>query len=316
MMLSKFRMLLMGVSLEEIRFQKHGFPLSTPQKTSYLENIAETFLTGYHQVIQTASQSAAASTLEATVAAAVRGFAYEGAAMGFAILDLVTPWKHDRLEQFIRQEAAPHHYMTIVGAGWAYARLNRKLNTPLAHLDPIFGWLVMDGYGFHVGFFDWKSTYQRQIVPPHLSDYACRVFDQGIGRALWFVGGADIQQIEKMICNFPQERQGDLWSGIGLAATYAGGVTNEEIRLLQRAAGEYSGNLGQGSVFAAAARHRAGNTVAHNEMACELLTGLTIPEAAQLVDTVVQNHGAQPSALPPYEVVRRKIIAELERNYP
>lgn len=313
-MLSRFRMLLMSVAPEEIRFKTRGFPETTPQKTAHLEAVAETFLVGYHSAIQTLNQIAVATALEASVGSAMRGFAYEGAAMGFAVVDLLTPWKKNRLERFVCQVAASHHYMSIVGAGWAYARLKRRLNAPLDYIDPVFGWLVIDGYGFHEGFFDWGTYYQQQVIPAHMSAYTRQVFDQGLGRALWFVAGADIPRIESMLYEFPRERRADLWSGVGLAATYAGGVTPEEIRLLQAAAGEYVGNLAQGAVFAATARHRAGNSVQHNQMACEILSGLSVPEAAELVDRLLATDVSPPSELPPYEVLRRSIVRKLEKS--
>jgi len=309
-------MRLMGVSLDEVRFTNRGFPLSTPEKTRYLESIAETFLVGYHRVIETANRAAVAETLETKVEQPMRGFAYEGAAMGFTIFDLITPWKRSRLADFVNREGDPHHYMSIVGAGWAYARLKRKLDAGLDDLDPVFGWLVMDGFGFHEGFFYWETHYQKQVIPSHMSNYTRRVFDQGLGRALWFVGGADIPKIEKMICDFPPERRPDFWAGVGLAATYAGGVTAEEIRDLQRAASEHRGELGQGSVFAAAARVRAGNVCEHNVIACDILANMTPHQAKQLVDDLVVGEVAAPSKLPKFEILRRAIIHQIGSKQP
>jgi len=54
--------------------------------------------------------------------------------------------------------------------------------------------------------------------------------DQGIGRAMWFVGGTDVELVATMIDKFPDHRRADLYSGAGLAATYAGGAHEQELR--------------------------------------------------------------------------------------
>lgn len=53
----------------------------------------------------------------------VRGFAFEGAAMGLALLDHLTPWRRDRFERFLSGPGDRHAYMVHVGAGWVFARL-------------------------------------------------------------------------------------------------------------------------------------------------------------------------------------------------
>lgn len=64
-----------------------------------------------------------------------------------------------------------------------------------------------------------------------------------------------------------------MWSGIGLAATYAGGATPAALEDLRAAGRGYARQLGQGAAFAAAARERAGNPTAHTELGCRVLTG-------------------------------------------
>src|SRR3712207_8380154 len=53
--------------------------------------------------------------------------------------------------------------------------------------------------------------------------------DQGLGRSLWFVQGADVRRIPATVNAFPAERRPDLWSGLGLACGYAGGRTRAEV---------------------------------------------------------------------------------------
>jgi hypothetical protein len=131
--------------------------------------------------------------------------------------------------------------MAHVGAGWAFARLCRNIGRPLARLDPLLRWLAVDGYGFHEGYFHCHRYIERPTRPARLSGYALRVFDQGLGRSLWFVYGADIARISSAIATFTPERRADLWSGTALACSYAGGVERAAIEALREAAGPYRG---------------------------------------------------------------------------
>ena len=181
------------------------------------------------------------------------GFAFEGAGMGLFLLDLLTPWRRDRLSAFLSGPGAPHVYMVHVGAGWALAQLGLRVDRALTRFDPLLRWLVMDGYGFHQGYFRWPRCVEGQWVPARLSGYARRGFDQGLGRSLWFVEGADGARITASIARFPRARQADLWSGVGLACAYAGGVTAEPIQQLRSMAGVNLPSLAQGAAFAAKA---------------------------------------------------------------
>ena len=123
--------------------------------------------------------------------------------------------------------------MMHVGLGWALARLRRSVTPYLARLDPLLGWLVVDGYGFHEGYFDWPRYIERRAIPSRLNGYERRVFDQGLGRSLWFVKGADVAAVASAIDTFPSARRDDLWSGVGLACAYAGGCGRAAIESLR-----------------------------------------------------------------------------------
>ena len=225
--------------------------------------------------------------------------------MGLALVDLLTPWKKDRWHLFLKKGAAQHQYMVHVGAGWALAQLP-WFETHPALIDPLLGWLVIDGYGFHRGYFQWPRYVVEQKRPKRLSPYANRVFDQGLGRSLWFVDGADVNRIPVTIAAFDPARQPDLWSGIGLACTYAGGVDAVAIKALQRAAGPFSPQLAQGAAFAAKARQRAGNQVEYTDLACRIFCELSADAAAAITDEALKDlpiDGARPA----YQVWRERI---------
>jgi len=170
---------------------------------------------------------------------------------------------------------------------------------------------VVDGYGFHEGYFKWRRYANGQPAPPQLSLYGRRAFDQGLGRSLWFINGADVELIPRTIAAFDAARRADLWSGVGLACAYAGGVDKEAVEKLRRAAGPYASHAAQGCAFAAKARERARNPAAHTEMACLVLCDARAEAAARVTDVAL---GALPMHGPEsaYECWRRRIRERFE----
>lgn len=270
----------------------------------------QVFLQGYHAALEENDVEALAHRLN-EIEVEYRGFAFEGAAMGLALLDSLTPWKRNRWLSFVRNLGAPHIYMVHVGVGWALARLpwlRRQTERPLAKLDPLLRWLAIDGYGFHEGYFHWPHYVRDQHIPKLLSRYALRVFDQGLGRSLWFVDGADVERIAETIGRFGPSRHADLWSGVGLACAYAGGVDRAAIEVLPAATGEYLPHVAQGVAFAAKARKRAGNPAPHTELACQAICGMSSCAAAGITDLALENLPPD-DAEPAYEAWRRRIQA-------
>jgi enediyne biosynthesis protein E3 len=296
---------LFGLSDREATFEKRGFHAGNPGARERLEEIGKTFLEGYHAALEEDDFTTLAERLD-MIESERRGFAYEGAAMAITLIDFLTPWAPNRLPRFLHGVGANHIYMVHVGAGWALARLHRSVDRFLAHLDPILGWLAVDGYGFHEGYFYWQKTVSEQKVPLRLKSYSRRVFDQGLGRSLWFVAGADVARIADRIRAFPMERQSDLWSGIGLACTYAGGVESSQLERLRASAEGFRFHLAQGAAFAAQARRGAGNPALHTEMACQILCHLSAEEAALITEQALfglTNIGNEPA----YELWRSRI---------
>ena len=241
-----------------------------------------------------------------TIEPEYRGFAFEGAAMGFALLDRLTPWRRDRVGRFLRGAGNAHAYMVHVGIGWVWARLPVNIRRARAQLDPVLGWLAFDGWGFHEGFFHWSKYIGGKLRPKRLTGYELRAFDQGLGRSFWFVNGGNVELIAPSISNFAVERQPDLWSGIGLAATYAGILDAPALRALRERAGQHGRHLAQGAAFAAKARQRAGNLTGYTDLATGILCGLSAVDAARLSDATLENLPADTSE-PAYEIWRQRL---------
>ncbi|MEV4378453.1 DUF1702 family protein [Streptosporangium sp. NPDC049644] len=299
-----------GVS--ETKMETRGFHVKSPESRELLETIGGTFLQGYAHVMEARSVTEAEGRLE-EIPRRFRGFAYEGAGMGCAVLDGLPFGSGSKVDDLLAGRGRDHVYMVYIGIGWAMARLPRFRWPKSTGLDPLLLWLVHDGFGFHQAYFHTRRYIDEQYQDPGFPwpardprSYADRAIDQGIGRAMWFIGGTDADRVASMIDKFPERRNPDLWSGVGLAATYAGGASAEELRRLCDRAGTYRSHLAQGSAFAAEARVRAGLLTPQNEVATQVLCGTT-PEHAAWISLDTRPNGTVRGGLPAYEVWRRRL---------
>lgn len=306
------RRALFGIQPAEVSFDRRGFQWTDAQSRAHLEHVGRTFIRGYHAALDDDRPALLAARL-ATVDLAWRGFAFEGAAMALLLRDWLVPWRAGRYADFLAGSGSAHGYMMRVGAGWALARLRQPLTAAPIDDDPLLRWLIADGYGFHEAYFHAQKTVIRHQTPARIVGYAGRVFDQGVGRALWFVNGADPTRIAATITTFPAPRRADLWSGIGLACAYAGGVPPSAIDALCQAADGFGPELAQGAAFAAEARAHAENMAPHTELACHRLTGRSALQAVAIVRQ--ERQGLPPDAdEPAYEVWRRRIRHQLQEE--
>ncbi len=302
--LGKLRKSLFGIPSEKAVFSRPGFA-----KEAWLrfQPVAHSLVEGYHATLEDSQFEVLVPRLDA-VEAELWGFAYEGAGMGLAALDIMAPWKN-RLQAFVDGPASAHIYPIYVGVGLALARLRRNPERFLARLDPLLCWVVVDGYGFHEGFFSWRRTVEQKITPAHFSSYAHRLFDQGLGRSIWFASGALVERVAATITTFPTHRQADLWSGVGLACSYAGGASRSEIEALLTVAGPYRPQLARGAAVAAKGRRQAGNPAPHTELACQIFCGLSSEQAAHILDGASRDlptNGIEPA----YEIWRQRTQAQ------
>ena len=241
--------------------------------------VVTSLMAGYHAAVDDPSPSAIEARLR-DVEPALKGFAYEGAGMGLAALDTVTPWNKKRLRAFVDGPGAPFVFPIYIGAGLAYARLRRLPEANVNRLDPLLGWASVDGYGFHEAVFKRQRIVDEHAVTARLSTYGQRVFDQGVGRALWFFSGAVADRVTGLVSGFPPERHADLWTGVGVASTYAGGADEETLREVRVNAGPYAARLARGAARAAWGREGAGNQTPHTDLACEVYCGRSSQQVA------------------------------------
>ncbi|MCK6546375.1 DUF1702 family protein [Myxococcota bacterium] len=268
------RRFVFGLSNRHGCSEVRGFHQESPARRR-LELVARTVIEHYN----TALEEGAGEGLETRlgfVDPELHGFACEGAAMGLFILDRVVPGRRGHFSRFLAGHGQNHRYMSYIGAGLgvgAFRLSHRDVLAEEAHFSRV---LVLDGLGFHHGYFRTEPTVRQNEIPADiLGDPVLRErFDSGLGRALWFVENGVPERLAATVAAFPVERRPELWAGIGLAATYAGGVPAEWLHALVRSAGAHRVMLAQGSLLACHARHRAGNPAPHNDLAATILAGI------------------------------------------
>ncbi|MEV0887799.1 DUF1702 family protein [Streptomyces microflavus] len=312
--LGAFRRRLLTPPISETTMEVRGFHVKNEEAKERLESIGEVFLQGYAYAVEAGSVAEAEELLE-TVSRDMRGFAYEGAGMGAVVHDSL-PGHNGRLQGLLAGKGARHDYMIYVGIGWAMARLPKALWPDIRTTDPLLRWLTLDGYGFHQAYFKTDSYVRTPDIQHPFrwkgghNHYTPNAIDQGIGRALWFVGGTDPDVVTELIRSYPEPRHNDLYAGAGLACAYAGGVSEAELAHFVKGAGEHRWALAQGSAFAIEARVRAGTVIDHTQLAARVVCGTTVERASQVCRDL-QPQTADQGASPAYEAWRHGVAAEI-----
>lgn len=283
------RLLLLVTRMPEhkITFEYRGVPVSDPRTCERLENGAIYFSRGFRAALKNSHADRIAAKLD-QLDPDFRGFAFEGAGMAVSVLDGLLRSRR-RLPALLEGYGDRWSTLIHIGVGWTYARAGRIPERPPSHLDPVLGWLVFDGAGFHEGYLQSERFVEQRERPEGLSAAALRIFDQGVGRSLLFVRGDNIDAVRDTIETFPEERRADLWSGVGVASTYAGGLGEERLRTLREMARPYELQLAQGSAFAAMARVRAGNVSAATVEAATVLCGAPVEEVAERAEAALED---------------------------
>lgn len=270
-----------------------------PRAAQRLGKIHSTFSQGY-QAATTDDLEAIIPKLNA-VEAEFLGFALEGVGTVLAQRDALTPTGQNRVEAFVAGPGAAYETFVYVGVGLMLGKKRLPIEPYLKSLSLTRSWLVLDGYGFQHGFTHWQEYLDDQALPEQLSGYACRVFDQGMGRSIWFIDGTDVTRIPQTIGAFPPARQADLWGGVGYACAYAGGVDRETLEALGTAAGFYRPILARVTAVAAKSRQLLGNPSVYTELACEVLCGMGAEAAAETVDRTLKSPPMTNGATPDQE---------------
>ncbi|MEU2613199.1 DUF1702 family protein [Micromonospora sp. NPDC007271] len=267
-------------------FARRGFNLNRPEPRLLLETHARSFLIGFNLA---ARHWRDRHDVLAEVPVAERGFAYEGAGMYAALRDLTTADRAGALRGLLDGPGANYVHLIHVGAGWPLT----PVRLPLRRIPrtPLLRWLALDGEGFGATYFGGLAAARRRCAARPAAGHPRGRWIAtlaGVGRALWFVECADVPAIAAVIAEQPAAARPHLWSGIGLAAGYAGAASDDELARLLTAAAGYLDHLRQGVTFAAGARIRAGAAPEHTERACRRLLGVDAGTAAGWTDIAAE----------------------------
>lgn len=296
---------LLSLAPDQASFQARGFASADPQRQLALETIGQTFIRGYNAALLAPDAQAVLSFTNG-VSPTERGFAAEGAAMGAAIADAVS-FRKSLLPACLKAFAADFAYLAHVGAGWSLARVPWRRRRILAELDPLLRWLAFDGLGFHDTYF-----HHRRILAGwrrERAGYAAHAYDQGVGRALWFVAGGSVPAAIKLLSTLPELRHRDIWSGLGLAMTYAGPVTADDLAAACEAAGPNRPQFAQGVAFACEARALARHVPAHTDFAARAVWGVSAEDLSCLVREARDRLPRAEGEVPRYEIWRTAVAA-------
>ncbi|HEU4391752.1 MAG TPA: DUF1702 family protein [Blastocatellia bacterium] len=284
---TQIRRRLLGLSLSEVSFSRRGFPGCASTSRNHLERVIQTFIEGYNVAVVEGDLFQLADRLDSSFSPEFVGFAYEGAGFYLGLTDLLLLRSQSRLAVFTQSAAQQHDFIATVGAGFAIARVPfalRRMRSYQQILDPMTAWCLADGYGFHQGFFYWRRfVEERSPAPSGFSLQSRRLFDAGVGRALWWVFGADPVAVASAISRFDDDRQPEMWTGIGTALAYAGGGPPEASSLLLDLSGAYRSDLLSGITLAAHMRAKGRNPYEWTEQACSNLLSMSVAEASGLV---------------------------------
>ncbi|MES0175376.1 DUF1702 family protein [Mesorhizobium sp. M0006] len=291
----------------EASFERRGFASSSKERTAQLETIGGAFIEGYNKGLL-AKGAAEVRLASMDVDPFFRGFAVEGSAMGVAVHDAFS-LRRPVLPELLAEFAPDFTYLAQVGCGWAMARLPWRRAPILKALDPLLRWLAFDGMGFHDTYFKPRRimSFWRRVS----SGYAARAYDQGVGRAIWFVRGGSVEDAVHTIRRFPSTRQSDLWAGLGLAMAYAGCADRSDFRIALAAAVLNRGHFAQGIAFACEARARAGVPPRAADLAAMTVCDMSALELSERVRVAREDLSAGDPDVPDYEVWRGRTSSSL-----
>lgn len=208
--------------------------------------------------------------------------AYESASMLIAINDIEACTFPTGWLTFADGPALPHKAQVYVGLGWAIAKLNLPFLETLNKLETHIYFRIADGCGYYDGSFRRRQTVLSQQLPFNIPVEALPMYDQGVGRSIWYTAKTDIAKIRSMIETFPANRQPDLWRGIGIAVAYVGGCSETELKTLWQYAGISGLQLAIGAALAARSRIQA-NTITADTDRCSRLWFTLVASDTKLI---------------------------------
>lgn len=262
----------------------------------HLRHVAETFVEGFSIAFENDS-SRLIKEID-VMHATDRGVGYEGAAAAKTVLDLTNQkrlsFSHlgaepgsisdETLPQStsLLQNAEPYTFLLYLGIGEAMAQL--KVPPVLCNdvSQQLWSGQILEGYGFFDGYFNWYEAVVNQRYPAALKPELRAFYDQGLGRAIYFISNCNPNMMRDYINNFSLERRRELWAGAGIPIAYVGGPSEKDLKKLIDFAGPFRAEIMQGVLLGSTARSKQLLVPDHTELAFNMVCGMHAADANSL----------------------------------
>jgi len=209
--------------------------------------------------------------------------AYEAAAVKLAFADIQAKDSSFPLwTSFLNKHGTLHGSQIHVGLGWALCETQTFDTSFLDTLDSAWRWRVLDGYGYYSGLFLRRDAIRKQLTPSFITGDDLHAFNQGLGRSLWYLSQGESERLVRALNLFDEDRKKDLWRGVGLAATYVGGVDDGQLDEIKKEAGSLFVCFKCGTLLAIAGRQKAEQPTASSDQIAKHLS----LEVSELIETL------------------------------
>ncbi|SDZ40520.1 DUF1702 family protein [Bacillus sp. 166amftsu] len=220
------RFLFLYFGNQDISSNLRKFSYSTPIYSERFPLILKSFLSGSNATLAfILDMKKLRKYLECKFPSYYKGFAYEGAGMGFGIRASLSTNKAKAFEKYITKLSPLHKYQFYVGLGWwlliRYGFQESKYEKWFEKLNAKYCLIALDGVGFRTGLYSLKNDNESFQQFEHLKTEYQRVCFQGFGRSIWFQSEFQIEESLKRIEFVPEKYKEDALSGLGLAVAYS-----------------------------------------------------------------------------------------------
>jgi hypothetical protein len=220
-----------------------------------------------------------------------RSVAFEAASMSI-LSSYLKSNSSNQLEQwknFYSTHQSIHKSTLLTGFGWALAVHERNPADFFDQFDPLVAMRILDGYGYYHGLMRSRRSIHNLEIPEYITKDLLFVFDQGLGRALWYLSKGDLEKLMALIQKFPDERKLNLWRGIGTASAYVGGVDVSIYKELNQLAANNSKQFIVGVFFAIRTRMHSNSITEYIKNACRIVSDFNINTAFKCTEDTKKN---------------------------